>query len=140
MNFMKASIAALFIWLIASPASALTCYEGKFEIRGFKGTAAKYSFRLDSTNSKKVLFVSNVLNPDEIIVGGDSKEFAVKEIFRPDKLDLVLLEGIRCPCTALQSRDGQLQIIIEELGDRSTRTQIEYFGFKASGVEMATCR
>jgi hypothetical protein len=132
------SILALTSVLTALTASAQAatkpiCYTGKFTVGSGK-IHLKYEV-------KDNLLHVEVLNPDEKITLNSGKTELVKDAFDPGPdMKLVPMEGVRCPCTALQTEKGNFTFIVEQLGDRSERATMDYFGIRDGQVEAQRCK
>lgn len=130
--FMAVLLLSTFISLNLQAADSI-CYSGKFTV-GSGQVKLKYTIK---NNSLHVV----VLNPEDIISTSAGEKAPVKDLFDPGPdMKLIPIEGLRCPCTALQTEKGNFTFIVEQLGDRSERATMNYFGMKEGAVEAISCK
>lgn len=130
--FMKAILASLIFLISATSQAADTCYTGRFSV-GFGKIQLKYV--VTNTN----LHVE-VLNPDDLVTLSSGETKTVRQAFDPGPdMKLIPMEGVKCPCLALQTEKGNFTFIVEQLGDRTERLTMDYFGITTSPVELRGC-
>ena len=113
--------------------AADVCYTGRF-------TVASGNIQLQYVVTDKNLHVE-LLNPNDPITLSNGEIKTVREAFDPGPdMKLIPLEGVKCTCLALQTEKGNFTFIVEQLGDRSERLTMDYFGFPTGPVEIQRCK
>lgn len=110
------------------------CYTGNFSLVSESG-----SIKLKYVIDNNTLHVET-LNPDDVLILNSGETKTVRQAFDPGPdLKLIPMDGIRCPCLALQTEKKNFNFIVEHRGDGSDSATMDYFGLRNGTIEAQRC-
>lgn len=116
-----------------SPAAEV-CYTGRFSIMSNSG-----SIKLQYVIDNDTLHVET-LNPDEVLTLNNGETKPVSQVFNPGPdMKLIPMDGVKCPCLALQTEKKNFNFIVEHKSDGSDIATMDYFGLTRGTVETQRC-